>query len=576
MGFSRKLALKKLLRDETVKAIEPFVYRINNIVREGYKFLKLFFISKLEKDEAVPVIDRKFLNNIFQLVSTRKYKIRDNKLKEFIELKPFYDSVFSKLQSERTKVDGNNLGFLLGEEIVQILTCIKNNCTFNYFNYITLLSRCCLHLYGKQDKKLVYKIAKSLYKDEIHKDCHEFTEFINQWRPIVQEGLNKKGQERIPYMYKILHFVENQNCNLKLLNLFPLRTSLIPCSICITHSVCKRDMYDESIWSSIKNQVAKKFKQESREDNKEKLCSLRTDGVYASLYFGQPSELRYTKGVKKPKKQKTDEMYIEDFDWDDESRTTVQIDPNKGNLLYCLDATGNNLSYKQTVRRKMQQKTRYKQIRKNLEQQYGQELKDLTERIKLTNKKSVDSTKFINYLTLKQEQEEKFLELYQLQSYRKLRFNSWINSRRSEDLFLNKFRKTYGSEDGVIVTIGDWEQKRNISFGKEPTKGKSLRDLFRRHGYTVLLVDERLTSKRCWKCEGDNEYKFQTRQDPRPWMKGKTQKVWGLSRCTKCEVVHNRDMNAVKNLGKIVNAIRHGLERPRYLTRKNQCNANPT
>ena len=565
MVFSRKIPLKKLLHKTTIDTIEPFISRVNSIIIDAYKFLKLFFIQEFKNNKVPPVIDRKLMNNIYYLITNRKRKISYLKQDEIKDLQDFYDKHFCQLQHQ--KVDGNRLGQFLDQETIQLQTNVENICNFNFYNYIKLLSKCYLKLFEEKNYKLVHKLTKSFYKNKVQSGCENYTSVVQEWGPLIQEGLEKTGQERLPLMYKMLHFVESQNLNLKLLNLLPLRSSLIPCSICITKSSCKEDMGDEAIWDSISKRACKKFQTELRTKSV-KLNSMRTDGVYASLFFGTE---KYKKGVKKPKKTKGEEIYVDNYDWSSEQKKTVQIDPNKGNLLYCLGNHNVKLRYTQNTRRKHQKKTRYKQIRQKLEKDDKDQLDVIIEELKKCNKKTVDFQTFKEYIIIKNKYEKSFQKLYCNKTYRKLRFNTWMNTKRSEDLFVKKFKEVYGDENEIIVTIGDWEQRKGISLGKEPTIGKGMRDVFRRHGYKVLLIDERLTSKRCCKCkngESNNEYSWQTRQDPRPWMQGKTQTVWELSRCTKCGVIHNRDTNAVKNMREIIRACRNGQERPSYLTTK--------
>ncbi len=65
--------------------------------------------------------------------------------------------------------------------------------------------------------------------------------------------------------------------------------------------------------------------------------------------------------------------------------------------------------------------------------------------------------------------------------------------RRFEKLFVDP-------PDKVVIAFGDWEQKQHRKF-KESTKGKRFRDLFRKTGHTVYLVDEFRASARCSGCE---------------------------------------------------------------------------
>ena len=130
---------------------------------------------------------------------------------------------------------------------------------------------------------------------------------------------------------------------------------------------------------------------------------------------------------------------------------------------------------------------------------------------------------------------------------------------------LRQFENIFGKPDEVLVCFGDWEQKRHMKF-KEPTKGKGMRTLFRRHGYQTFLVDEHRTSCKCSECERGDCVKFMPRENPRPWRQD-VRLVHGLLSCTNCGNIWNRDTNGAKNIHKIAyNAVR-GLDRPAYLCR---------
>ncbi len=106
-----------------------------------------------------------------------------------------------------------------------------------------------------------------------------------------------------------------------------------------------------------------------------------------------------------------------------------------------------------------------------------------------------------------------------------------------------------------------------ISFGKEPTKGKGFRNLFRQNGYKVYLVDEFRTSCKCSKCEGGECENFIKRENPKPYKSGEIL-VHGLLRCKNCKTMWNRDVNGATNIYKIgKNAILQ-KPRPKYLCRE--------
>jgi hypothetical protein len=58
---------------------------------------------------------------------------------------------------------------------------------------------------------------------------------------------------------------------------------------------------------------------------------------------------------------------------------------------------------------------------------------------------------------------------YEKYIFRKLRLQSYRNSKRSEQKMLNNFKRIFGNEKDVIVCFGDYEQKKQIKF-KEATK----------------------------------------------------------------------------------------------------------
>ena len=135
---------------------------------------------------------------------------------------------------------------------------------------------------------------------------------------------------------------------------------------------------------------------------------------------------------------------------------------------------------------------------------------------------------------------------------------------------INAFKNKFGIEDpsDVIVCIGDWEQKKQMKF-KEPTIGKGVRNIFRRNGMDVFLVDEHRTSKKCSICEGVGDcVKFKVRPNPRPYKDG-LRKVHGLLRCKNGCGLWNRDRNGASNIYKISKmAIEtEGGSRPSYLCR---------
>uniref|UniRef100_A0A7S0YNM6 Cas12f1-like TNB domain-containing protein n=1 Tax=Polytomella parva TaxID=51329 RepID=A0A7S0YNM6_9CHLO len=136
---------------------------------------------------------------------------------------------------------------------------------------------------------------------------------------------------------------------------------------------------------------------------------------------------------------------------------------------------------------------------------------------------------------------------------------------------LENFAKIFGERDSVVIGIGDWEQKKHRKF-KEPTKGKGFRNLLKKKGYQVYLVDEFQTSCQCSSCQDDSAKceKFRMRLDPNTKKlpeKRHLRLVHGLLRCSSCSKLWNRDVNAAINIVRLTREILTGNGRPNYLDR---------
>lgn len=108
--------------------------------------------------------------------------------------------------------------------------------------------------------------------------------------------------------------------------------------------------------------------------------------------------------------------------------------------------------------------------------------------------------------------------------------------------------------------------------GKEPVITKKFRRIFKNVGYKTYLINEFRTSKLCNCCHNELE-KFMERKSHKPklFLENKTESVNGILRCQsvkqKCEIIHNRDKNAVQNMLYIVDKIFETGKRPTIFTR---------
>ena len=129
------------------------------------------------------------------------------------------------------------------------------------------------------------------------------------------------------------------------------------------------------------------------------------------------------------------------------------------------------------------------------------------------NRKSLNISKFKEYIQKKSEINGLLFAFYETYIFRKLRLQSYRNTKKSEQKMIINFKRVFGNEKEVVVCFGDYEQKQQMKY-KEATKGKGMRTLFRKAGFQTYLVDEFRTSCKCSKCGGGVCEKFMVRTHP--------------------------------------------------------------
>jgi hypothetical protein len=131
-----------------------------------------------------------------------------------------------------------------------------------------------------------------------------------------------------------------------------------------------------------------------------------------------------------------------------------------------------------------------------------------------------------------------------------MRLNGYFNRCRSESQMLARMRATFGPPAGVVIGIGDWGQHEHRAF-MEPHKGKGFRDVLRRGGYRVLLVDASRTSVQCSRCEAEAARCRTSSTD---------------SFCA--NRVGRRDHSGAIHIARLARIALQGGERPHYLSRR--------
>ena len=139
----------------------------------------------------------------------------------------------------------------------------------------------------------------------------------------------------------------------------------------------------------------------------------------------------------------------------------VYVDPGKKNLLYMMNGEGVYFRYSNAERIVETKRLEYQSKIQNYKDENG--ISNTENELKDSNSKSCNVEDFKKYIKKKNEIVKKLAEEYEAEIFRKYKWYSFINRKRSEDILLNKIEKVFGKD--IILIYGDWsvgKQMRNF------------------------------------------------------------------------------------------------------------------
>jgi len=318
---------------------------------------------------------------------------------------------------------------------------------------------------------------------------------------------------------------------------------------------------------------------------------IKTDGVSISILFIRLENDKPMSKIKGKKLKGTDECsYIENAKMTDElkNKKVVVADPNKSDIIYCgsKDDKGNleTFRYTQNQRRLEIGTKKYRKIIHNVNTETkinNKTIKEIESSLSLLNSKTVNYEEFKKYVSEKNKVNNILYAHYQQEFFRKFKLNTFINTQKSESKLVKNFSNKFGKPDKTIFIMGDHDTGNYNMKGVEPIICKKIRRIFKNAGYKTYLINEYCTSKMCNSCHQELE-KFLTRKSnkPKDKKKNKTILVNGLLRHEVvnpkgeqehkrvCNIIHNRDKNAVQNMLYIVEQIKKTGKRPEPFVRQ--------
>ena len=614
-----KVPLKHIVKhpEINIPKITSAVVRCNKIVINTLMFMKLYLLDYFEKNNSLPTIDRLFVNSCMKIMCKEAINGRPPK-KEVRELKDkllaFYNTDFKPFIQEEA-LDYTHLNNVLEYLTISLMTMYENNIKMHYVEYVeryinvvwkkkdiirqikeehsdTTIQTNLINEFCRQLRKIKLDIldVSNQYKsdEKYHSWIKEVKAYITPNKDKYQKDnlyydLQCTPQDYLPCMIRMMKEVEKEG--VMIYNIFPMRNDVIPHSIKLdtttlvnllfTDKQGKKHHYltegnlkknEDKIWNFF-------FRTERKCFNKSKYSfhhMIETDGVSSSILMLRNDMIG--KRIPTTKISLNTEQYIDELkDYsNNKNKKIVAIDPGMSDIIYCVDSDNkdaNEFRYTQDSRRKECKIKKYSKLILQFKEEKidGKTIIQHETELSKLNRKTLNINAFKEYISAKSLLNHKVYPFYQRFIFRKLKLNAYINKKKNEQKMINKFKKVFGSQEDVIIAFGDWEQKQHMKY-KEPTKGKGIRKLFRESGYKVYLVDEYRTSCMCSKCcEGKCE-KFITRENPKPYKKGKIL-VHGALICKKCNAVWNRDVNGATNIFRIVKNIIDKRERPKYLCR---------
>ncbi|KAI7905635.1 uncharacterized protein BX663DRAFT_583747 [Cokeromyces recurvatus] len=365
---------------------------------------------------------------------------------------------------------------------------------------------------------------------------------------------------------------------------FPLRRTYVPCYMTIdtlivnNHILCNtnRSNLDKGfIWSQIVNLSSKGMKDQGASKSLKFRGMIQSDGVGVSV-LKQNKES--TKGGTRGTRLEEDDnfRYIHQLSKTELEETTgrcVFIDPGRRDMLYCMQKNSESGKDKHTYRYTSNQcavETKKRKIRKLRDIKKPTSVKEHENYLSKFPASAIKVDKFSDYLKVRSIVEDPLREYYSnkniphknanLLPFRELKLSSIINKQQFDHRLAQTLKQQFGND--AILILGDWNA------------GNTKR-MLKKHGFSVLLIDEHKTSSLCPTCKVGKLETFKKVQNPQSFRRSKYHKVecHRLLRCLNHQCLEslrlwNRDLAVVLNFRDILKSHREGLGRPTRFKRQ--------
>lgn len=506
--------------------------------------------------------------------------INNNIQEHFIDHLNKYVNLIFQVKEKSAEITKNNKDKVVRKELHKQLYDEFNKVKKDLISFEEPKSAEKYHLWIREQRNHLYPNKTEFDNDNIYYDLKSNTQdylvsmfYLSRQFELLNDEIIRNNE-----------ICEIKKKQIRLFQVLPLRTNIVGKNICIdTCGIIQNFMgenYDCKLLASYKKENKyfdlwnRYFKLNKRTFKKGQKYSfsfmIRTDGVSCCALFIRLGENGKPLPKTRENKKCCEEIntdYIEKSEITDELRNmkVVCIDPNMSDLIYCGSKDENGklqiFRYTQNQRRLETRMKKYSKIRDKVSKETiieNQTIKEIETELKDYNSKTTNYEKFKEYCIEKNKVNSKLFNHYQQEFYKKFKLNTFTNSQKSERKMIQNFSKKFGSPENTIYVMGDYDKGSYHMKGVEPVICKKFRRIFKNAGYKTFLVNEYKTSMLCNCCHNELET-FKERPSKKPKRKGETEICHGILRCQsvkpKCEIIHNRDKNAVQNMLEIVHSI---------------------
>jgi hypothetical protein len=172
--------IKKLETDNIIieKKIFSAICRTQQIITHTYQFLRLWILRKYKNNQEIPIITQDTIKMAFKTLIKDSCgpKPQGNNLILLEEFTKFYNKKYSKLLTNKDKIDGSCLSQILSYSAVDMITNIENNIRINFISYVKRFVNSSFRKINNEILELAPYGTKVDKRKELNKDLFEIKE----------------------------------------------------------------------------------------------------------------------------------------------------------------------------------------------------------------------------------------------------------------------------------------------------------------------------------------------------------------------------------------------------------------